>query len=388
MDGRSCRTPMGVGMNSEGAFFQTWESNRSVRMENVGDTDVVNPWLSNGRNKFRNVAEIVQSAITPDMTDAEKAFALWFQQIQYRHHSGGDNSELGDPVKVFNIYGYNTCGNDSICLGTLFKQAGFKTAPARALGHCISQAFCDGAWHFFDGDMHCVYLLRDNETVASDLQLARDHDLVKRTHSNGILLLDTQWDGQGTSSLYFTETEISGERSGKADTTMNMVLRPGEAIVWRWGQLKPLKYHGMLQTMPTYPARDLQRPVGVSSGPEQTGVAAGSDEGREHPVGQGGTEGGRGEDRLDCVDHEKPLCVCGRADRGRRQRRPFFHLSGRKDLAEGAGEQPGQVLFGHGPGLLPVSVEVRVERGSLAEETGDRERRADGSDGTAGDGGG
>jgi hypothetical protein len=253
MDGRSCRTPMGVGMNSEGAFFQTWESNRSVRMENVGDTVVVNPWLSNGRNNFRNVAEIVQSAITPDMTDAEKAFAIWFQQIQYRHHSGGDNGELGDPVKVFNIYGYNTCGNDSICLGTLFKQAGFPTAPARALGHCISQAFYDGAWHFFDGDMHCVYLLRDNESVASDVRLARDHDLVKRTHSNGILLLDTQWDGQGTSSLYFTETEIGGERSGKADTTMNMVLRPGEAIVWRWGQLKPLKYHGMLQTMPTYP---------------------------------------------------------------------------------------------------------------------------------------
>jgi hypothetical protein len=253
MDGRSCRTPMGVGMNSEGAFFQTWESNRSVRMENVGDTDIVNPWLSNGRNNFRNAAEIVRSAITPDMTDAEKAFAIWFQEIQHRHHSSGDNSELGDPVKVFNIYGYNTCGNDSICLGTLFKQAGFRAAPARALGHCISQAFCDGGWHFFDGDMHSVYLLRDNETVASDMQIARDHDLVKRTHSNGILLLDTPWDGQGTSSLYFCESEIRGERSGNTDATMDMVLRPGEAIVWRWGQLKPLKYHGMLQTMPTYP---------------------------------------------------------------------------------------------------------------------------------------
>lgn len=60
MDGRNCRTPMGVGMNSEEAFFQAWESNRSVRMENAGDTDVVNPWLSNGRNEFRSAAEIVQ----------------------------------------------------------------------------------------------------------------------------------------------------------------------------------------------------------------------------------------------------------------------------------------------------------------------------------------
>ncbi len=252
MDGRNCRTPMGVGMNSEGAFFQTWESNQSVRMENVGDTDVVNPWLSNGRNNFRNVAEIVHSAITPEMTDAEKAYAIWFQEIRHRYHSGGDNNELGDPVKVFNVYGYNTCGNDSICLGTLWKGAGFQTAPARALGHCICQVFYDDAWHFLDGDLHCVYLLRDNETVANDIQLARDHDLVKRTHSNGILLVDTQWDGQGTAALYFTECEITGQRAGRADTTMNMVLRPGEAIVWRWGQWDPVKYHGALYTMPKY----------------------------------------------------------------------------------------------------------------------------------------
>jgi hypothetical protein len=35
---------------------------------------------------------------------------------------------------------------------------------------------------------------------------------------------------------------------------MNMVLRPGEAIVWRWGQHDPVKYHGALMTMPTYPS--------------------------------------------------------------------------------------------------------------------------------------
>lgn len=43
MDGRSGRSPMGCGINREGAYVQTWESNRSVRMENVGETDVVNP---------------------------------------------------------------------------------------------------------------------------------------------------------------------------------------------------------------------------------------------------------------------------------------------------------------------------------------------------------
>jgi hypothetical protein len=252
MDGRSCRMPMGCGIAREGAFLQTWESNRSVRMENVGSTDVVNPWLSNGRNNFRSVHQIVASAVAPGMTDAEKAFALWFQEIQYRHHSPGDNNELGDPVKVFNVYGYNTCGNDSIALATLWRAAGLKVAPARALGHCISQAFYGGRWHFYDGDMHSVYLLRDNETVAGEQDIVRDHDLVKRTHSKGILFPDTWWDGQGMCAMYFYEGEVTGQRGNKVDTTMNMGLRPGEAIVWRWGQLDPVKYHGALRTMPTY----------------------------------------------------------------------------------------------------------------------------------------
>src|SRR5262249_36614555 len=49
MDGTNCRSPVG---GSFGVWEQSWESNRAVRMENVGDTEVINPWLSNGRNNF------------------------------------------------------------------------------------------------------------------------------------------------------------------------------------------------------------------------------------------------------------------------------------------------------------------------------------------------
>src|SRR5438045_7406723 len=97
MDGTNCRSPVGVGMSDGPAIQQTWESNRAVRLENVGETNVVNPWLFNGRNSFRNLDEIVSSAIDPSMTDREKAFALYFQEIRHRYHSGGDNKELGDP---------------------------------------------------------------------------------------------------------------------------------------------------------------------------------------------------------------------------------------------------------------------------------------------------
>ncbi len=253
MDGRSCRSPMGCGMTREGAMIQKWESNRSVRMENVGHSDVVNPWLSNGRNNFRTTAEIVAAAVTPGMTDAEKAKALWFQEIQYRHHTLGDNGEVGDPVKVFNVYGYNTCGNDSISLATLWRAAGMKAAPARAMSHCISQVFYDNGWHFLDGDQHSIYLMRDNETVAGELDIVRDHDLIRRTHSQGILLPDSMQVGTEMSSWYFCDAPVAGERGHDQGITMNMVLRPGEALTWRWGQVEPFKYHGLKGMSLNYP---------------------------------------------------------------------------------------------------------------------------------------
>ncbi len=240
MDGRNCRSPQGVWT----PFEQTWESNRSVRMQNVGDTDVINPWLVSGRNDFHSVNAIVSRAIEPGMTDQEKATALWWQQIQHRFHYQGDNRELASPVKVLNIYGHNTCGNDSICLAGLWKLAGLKVAPARLVGHCVTQVFYDGAWHLFDGDMHSLYLLRDNETIASEQDLVRDHDLIKRTHTQGILRPQGRAGDERESSIYVFEGEIAGDRNAERTSSMNMTLRPGEALVWRWGHTDPVKYFG------------------------------------------------------------------------------------------------------------------------------------------------
>ena len=250
MDGANCRSPIGVGMMDGPAIVQTWESNRAVRLENIGATDIVNPWLSNGRNGFRTLDEIVASAVKPGMTDREKAHAIWFQEIRHRYHWSGDNNELGDPVKVFNVYGHNTCGNDSICLAGLWKRAGLKVTPARVVGHCVTQAFFDGRWNLFDGDMHSMYLLRDNRTVACEQDLVRDHDLIRRSHTQGILNPDKRANDEWEASIYIFEGPPSGDRNSAQNTSMNMVLRHGEAITWRWGHASPVKYHG---EKPRYP---------------------------------------------------------------------------------------------------------------------------------------
>ena len=85
------------------------------------------------------------------MTDSDKARALGGRKSRIVPLEG-DNDELLDPVKVFNVYGYNSCGNDSICLAGLWRNAGLKVAPARLVGHCVTQVFYNGSWHVMDGD--------------------------------------------------------------------------------------------------------------------------------------------------------------------------------------------------------------------------------------------
>jgi len=245
MDGENCRSPLGGGF---GIWTQTFESNRSVRMENVGDTDLVDPWLSNGRNNFRSMKEIVAGAVRPGMTDRERALAIWRLQTTHRFHAGaGDPAEMHDPVKVFNVYGYTTCGDDAVCLAGLWHAAGFPVSPGRHLGHRTSQVFFDGRWHLMDGDMGPIYLLRDNATVASEQDLTRDHDLVKRSHPQGILDPDRRVDSEEHAALFTAEADPAPD-GGIVDivraSTMAMVLRPGEAIVWGWGHGEKLKYHG------------------------------------------------------------------------------------------------------------------------------------------------
>src|SRR5512143_3006569 len=89
MDGERCRTPHG----SWNPMVQTWESNRAVRLENVGDTDVVNPWLSNGRNTFRDLDEIVATTCTPGMSGREKALALYYREVVQRFHCHTGDAE-------------------------------------------------------------------------------------------------------------------------------------------------------------------------------------------------------------------------------------------------------------------------------------------------------
>ncbi len=235
MDAANTLSPVGYGAPS-----QAFEPMRWVRLENVGEQDVVNPWiLVNGKRRWRTAKEIALEALASygdpaNMSEGEKARAVWEYQRHHRFHATTWDREVQDAVKMYNVYGYTLCGDEAVVLADLWRLAGLKVRRGFPTGHVVSEAWYDGAWHLLDSDEHVICLLRDNRTIAGEEDVVRDHDLVKRTHTYGILAGGSRKTDEFSASLYIHEGKRQGEHASRIGHTMNFTLRPGEALEWRW----------------------------------------------------------------------------------------------------------------------------------------------------------
>ncbi|MCD6352178.1 MAG: hypothetical protein J7M26_08665, partial [Armatimonadetes bacterium] len=101
VDGTMTRGPIGYG-----AWHQGPQPMRYVRIENIGDEVVENPWiLVNGKRNWRTLKDIVASVVRPEMSPREKALRLWWFQVNHRFHAFTNDGENNDEVKVLNVYG-------------------------------------------------------------------------------------------------------------------------------------------------------------------------------------------------------------------------------------------------------------------------------------------
>jgi hypothetical protein len=216
---------------------------RFTRIENVGEVNVVNPRIRiNGKRDWGTVQSIVEEALRTygnpvTMTDAEKARAIYEHLRHQRFHATTGDLEVRDPVKLYNIYGYALCGDNAPALMDLWRVAGLKVRRGFLTGHCISEVWYEGDWHVLDADEQVVCLKRDNETIASEEEIVHDHDLMKRTHNGGIGRPDDPMSDERAAACYVYDGGRKGEYASHIGHTMNFMLRPGEALEWRWGHV-------------------------------------------------------------------------------------------------------------------------------------------------------
>ena len=230
VDGAMTRMPIGYA-----AFVQGWQPNRSVLIENVGETDVHNPWIvAGGKRNWRTLDDVVAEATRGYTSPADRARAIWEYQRRQRFHACTWDAECNDVLKVLNVYGYTLCGNEAVVINDLWKAAGLATRRGYPIGHCVCEVLYDGDHHLLDSDEHVICLERDNKTIASCTEVVRDHDLIKRTHTYGIGHGESRKTDEFSASLYVYEGERSGDLGTNTRHSMDLTLRPGESIELRW----------------------------------------------------------------------------------------------------------------------------------------------------------
>lgn len=233
VDGVMCRSPIGYAW-----FTQTWQPNVEVSIENTGETAIHNPRVVVGDTRDWGTPEAIVAEATRGYERPEdKARALYEFQRRRRFHACTWDNECSDPVKVYNVYGYTLCGNDATVLSELWTIAGLPVRATHPVGHCVSEVWYGERWHMLDGDEHGIYLLRDNQTIAGDADVARDHDLIKRTHTYGILAADDPLTDQFSASLFGYRGPRGLQRHIGQRSRFDWWLYPGMTMTWRWSHV-------------------------------------------------------------------------------------------------------------------------------------------------------
>jgi len=262
---------------------QVFEPNLYVVIENVGNADVINPWVvANNRRDWWSVEtmtrEILRGVGGKRATETDKAMAIWkfVSEGLYDQRAGkGWFDSAADPVRVFNVYGFDGCTANAVVARRLSEAMGLKAREVwlgalalidghgrgRCCDHDIYEVWADGSWHFLDTDMMLFLLKRDNRTVAGSQDLVRDADLLRRAFGkNGLAGRDLmkkeyyyEWFRRNMIVYPKNKGCVWNDDAGNlfhtpgtypAPRTMALRLRPGEKLVRYWGNVGKNVVHG------------------------------------------------------------------------------------------------------------------------------------------------
>jgi hypothetical protein len=192
-----------------------------------------------------------KSFIKEGMPDAQKAIKIWETVVKFRHQDSPPNeflhgeTNVHDPIKTFNVYGYGMCCCASSNIEALGRHVGLQARGWGATGHSLPELFYDGKWHMLDASLETYYLLDDKKTIAGIEDLsANPEGLVNKEHCPWV-------DAKGwyPAKTHNIKDSAKTYKKGKdvpfpyeygysQGYQVNIQLRPGERLTRNWSNRK------------------------------------------------------------------------------------------------------------------------------------------------------
>lgn len=187
-----------------------------LMIKNSGDRRVRVNLRDKGLPDLSSVKAMVESVVSFDMSDEEKAIALWefLKDNRYHYYPSQEDHEPHDPVRLVNVYGYGFCDDASVAFMVLCEEADLLARSVGLTGHVVAEVYYDGGWHMFDVD-HEIYYVSDNGKILSVDELSKDPGPIKKTKYDPV-----GYPTDALSQLYVTiDNNYYGNSSDKFDMT-------------------------------------------------------------------------------------------------------------------------------------------------------------------------
>ncbi len=225
-----------------GRFF---EPLNKIVIKNTGKTKVVNPRIvSNHYKNWYDIESHRSEIFIDNPTTREKALIIWKTFTDNRIHAGSPDKYqyVSDPIKLLGYRGYLTCGYASAMITSYGNYLGYDgrvwhMSTNDGITHAVPELNIDGKYVIIDIDTQTFYLDYDNETVIGKDEITEDRLLIERTHHYGpnrLIDLDV-------ASLYFGNVRL-GSGSNYTGHTLDIILRPGESVIYDYSEAKLLHH--------------------------------------------------------------------------------------------------------------------------------------------------
>lgn len=141
---------------------------------------------------YHSAATILSSVLLPQMSDEEKALAIWRVTATSGHHYEYDyDHNLKDHVDPISLvtFPYFMCGEKAGIMANLAIIAGFMARNVSLKGHEVAEVWYNNSWHMFDADENCIFRNKTNQ-IASVEDLHLHPDLISARYINCLLTND------------------------------------------------------------------------------------------------------------------------------------------------------------------------------------------------------
>ncbi|MFT7464387.1 MAG: hypothetical protein ACI9EF_002743 [Pseudohongiellaceae bacterium] len=216
----------------EGLDPLSWE------IANVGSEPISNPRVvfEEQLGGF-DVGAVERSVLAGVEGDLPKAQRLWEFLVENRFHSAppSPRSEVVDPIKLINVYGYCHADGASGAFAALAGRAGLEVRLWKLNGHVVAEVLCDDSWRMFDCDAE-VFYRGPSGGPASVADLQRDPALL----DHPVLVPGRSKPRYSMNTIQRIWSQVEDHHILDVSAPgllhdMGFVLRPGERIVRQWG---------------------------------------------------------------------------------------------------------------------------------------------------------